>query len=78
MAWLEQVVVQGRRDGFVTTLKGRRRYLRNLSSPHASARRQAERQATNTVCQVCASVAHASDLLPLGRVLQVLLGWCMR
>ena len=49
----QAAVVRGaRRDGFVTTLAGRRRYLTDINNAQdARARRAAERQAINTVCQ---------------------------
>eukprot|EP00741_Cyanophora_paradoxa_P008438 tig00001331_g8165.t1 len=49
--FLAATVERCRRDGFVTTLFGRRRYLPAINSRDTQLRRQAERQAVNTVCQ---------------------------
>ena len=40
-----------RKDGYVTTLLGRKRYLPEITSKNAMLRSQAERQAFNTVLQ---------------------------
>lgn len=50
-AWKNQVVAQGRRDGYVSTLYGRRRRLVDLSSTNSELRSRAERQAVNAVVQ---------------------------
>jgi DNA polymerase I-like protein with 3'-5' exonuclease and polymerase domains len=46
-----QVLDDCRRDGYVTTLAGRRRPLPNINSNQWSERSEAERQAINSVCQ---------------------------
>eukprot|EP01041_Mallomonas_annulata_P005934 gene5934-11971_t len=54
-AWLQEIRNLARRQGFVTTLLGRRRYLPDIHSLSHTARSQAERQAVNTVIQGTAS-----------------------
>jgi DNA polymerase theta len=46
-----QVVEDCQRDTYVTTLAGRRRYLPNITSSKWSERKEAERQAVNSMCQ---------------------------
>ena len=50
-SWHEQTLQRARIDGYVTTLFGRRRSLRELSSQNHNLRSQAERMATNTPIQ---------------------------
>ncbi|XP_012529717.2 DNA polymerase theta [Monomorium pharaonis] len=49
--WLNDALEQAHRDGYVTTLLGRRRQLPDLKSTKSSTRAQAERQAVNTKVQ---------------------------
>lgn len=49
--WKQQVVAQGKKYGYVTTLSGRRRRLPDLNSNDQEARARAERQAVNAVVQ---------------------------
>jgi len=49
--WKQQVVAEGRKYGYVTTLSGRRRRLPDLTSSDSEARSRAERQAVNAVVQ---------------------------
>ena len=49
--FLEETTEQARKDGFVRTWMGRRRYLPDLSSRNRVLRQAAERMATNTVIQ---------------------------
>lgn len=49
--WKRKIVAQARRDGFVTTLSGRRRRLPELESSDDYLRSKAERQAVNAVVQ---------------------------
>ncbi len=56
--YLEASLEQARRDGYVTTLLGRRRYLPGLRSDEARVRAQAERVAANTPIQ-----GSAADLI---------------
>lgn len=51
-AWTRQVQDTCAQQGFVQTLGGRRRYIRNIFSTDRQARSSAKRQAVNTVCQV--------------------------
>lgn len=54
----DEVLTKARRDGFVTTYLGRRRYLPELRSKNTLARQNAERVAFNTVFQ-----GSAADLI---------------
>jgi len=47
----ERVVAEGRRDGYVSTLVGRRRYLPDLNAREANIRQAAERMAWNSPIQ---------------------------
>mmetsp|Transcript_13722 Transcript_13722/g.28873 ORF Transcript_13722/g.28873 Transcript_13722/m.28873 type:complete len:265 (+) Transcript_13722:3005-3799(+) len=49
--WIDQTKEFARRNHFVLTISGRRRYLDGINSNDNSIRRQAERQAINTVIQ---------------------------
>ena len=55
--WQESLIEQCRRDTFVTTSAGRRRWLTAIRAANGRKRSQAERQACNTVCQVCCAAA---------------------
>jgi len=66
------VVEQSRRDGFVTTVLNRRRYLPDLMSRNRAVREAAERTAINTPIQgssadiiKLAMLAVARDVLPV-------------
>ncbi|KAH3724324.1 hypothetical protein DPMN_050140 [Dreissena polymorpha] len=50
-AYLRKTVDQCRRQGYVQTMTGRKRYLPAITSPNPHARAQAERQAVNTTVQ---------------------------
>jgi DNA polymerase-1 len=62
-SYLEATLRQARATGFVTTMYGRRRYLRELNSPAAEVRAQAERAALNTPVQ-----GTAAELIKLAMV----------
>jgi DNA polymerase-1 len=62
-AYMERTVEAARRDGFVRTLLGRRRFLRDIASRNATARQAAERTAINTPVQ-----GSAADLVKLAMV----------
>lgn len=47
----ERIVAEGRKNGYVSTLFGRRRYLPNLTSRFEYVRQEAERMATNAPIQ---------------------------
>ena len=49
--FIETTIEFAREHGFVTTMFGRRRYLKNISSENANERRYAERMAVNAVIQ---------------------------
>jgi len=80
---LQTKVLEGcRKDGYVTTLLGRKRYLPEITSKNAMLRSQAERQAFNTVLQGTAAdlikkamlnvhAAVESKKLPYAMLLQV-------
>ncbi|MBR1835677.1 MAG: DNA polymerase I [Kiritimatiellae bacterium] len=61
--YMEKTVADARRDGFVTTLLGRRRPLRDITSRNATVRAAAERVAVNTPVQ-----GTAADLVKLAMV----------
>ncbi len=63
VAYLEETLGRARRDGYVITLKGRRRYLPDLRSRSAAARSAAERLAINTPVQ-----GSAADLIKVAMV----------
>ena len=50
-AWKRQVINKAKKDGYVSTLYGRRRRLPDLSSSNDELRSRAERQAVNAVVQ---------------------------
>lgn len=61
--YLDEVVETARRDGYVTTLLNRRRYLPDLASKNVPARKFAERTAMNTPIQ-----GTAADIIKLAMV----------
>ena len=62
-AYIDGVIRQGREDGFVTTLLGRRRYMPALRSSNYMLRSAAEREATNAPLQ-----GSAADIMKLAMV----------
>ncbi|MCL2031529.1 MAG: DNA polymerase I [Oscillospiraceae bacterium] len=62
-AYMRDIVEQARRDGFVTTLLGRRRYLPELSSGNFNIRSFGERAALNTPVQ-----GTAADIIKVAMV----------
>lgn len=62
-AYMKDVVVKAKQDGFVTTLWGRRRYLPELGSSNFNIRSGAERIALNTPIQ-----GTAADIIKLAMV----------
>jgi DNA polymerase-1 len=56
----EQILDQCRKDGYVMTLAGRKRFLSDITSKNVMVRKQAERQAFNTVLQ-----GTAADLIKM-------------
>ena len=61
--YMTSIVETARKDGFVTTLKGRRRYLRDINSRNGIIRSAAERNAVNSPIQ-----GTAADLIKLAMV----------
>jgi DNA polymerase-1 len=62
-AYIERTIEQGRRDGYVSTILGRRRYMPGLASGNYMLRSAAEREATNAPLQ-----GSAADLMKLAMV----------
>eukprot|EP00922_Rhytidocystis_sp_ex-Travisia-forbesii_P032275 GHVS01047991.1.p1 GENE.GHVS01047991.1~~GHVS01047991.1.p1 ORF type:complete len:803 (+),score=132.47 GHVS01047991.1:15-2423(+) len=56
--FIGEVVVQARRNGYITTWQGRKRWLSNICSTDTGRRKEAERHAVNTKIQ-----GSASDLM---------------
>ncbi len=61
--YMEQVVEDARKNGYVTTLMGRRRILRDIDSRNSLARSNAERIAVNTPIQ-----GTAADLIKIAMI----------
>ena len=61
--FMEKIVEQARRDGFVTTLLGRRRHLPDINSRNRNRREFAERTALNTPIQ-----GTAADIIKLAAI----------
>jgi DNA polymerase-1 len=62
-AYIDEVLAEGRAQGYVTTLLGRRRYLPDLAARNPAARGAAERMAANAPIQ-----GTASDIIKLAMV----------
>ncbi len=62
-AWFKETLDRARKDGYVTTMFGRRRYLPELNAPAGGARAQAERIAINTPIQ-----GSAADLIKVAMI----------
>jgi DNA polymerase-1 len=62
-AYLDAVVTQARRDGYTSTILGRRRYLPDLASDSRQRRQMAERMALNAPIQ-----GSAADLIKMAMV----------
>jgi DNA polymerase-1 len=62
-AFIDRTLVEGRERGYVTTLRGRRRYLPDLRSNNPVARNAAERMAMNAPVQ-----GTASDMIKIAMV----------
>jgi len=61
--YIEEQIEKARKDGFVTTLLGRRRYIPEVNNKNQGLRQFAERQAVNAPIQ-----GSASDLIKLAMV----------
>ncbi len=62
-AYMDRVVAEAREKGYVTTLMGRRRYLRDINSRNGIMRSHAERNAVNTPVQ-----GSAADMIKMAMV----------
>jgi len=62
-AYMDNVIAQGRTDGYVTTLFGRKRYLRNINSGNAMSRSLDERNAINAPLQ-----GSAADIIKIAMI----------
>lgn len=56
--WLKDTVEACRRNRYITTIGGRRRYLTDIVSPDPKRRASAERQAINSAVQVLIQLPH--------------------
>ncbi len=61
--YMDKVVEQAKQDGYVTTLMGRRRHLRDINSKNGMIRSHAERNAVNTPIQ-----GTAADMIKLAMI----------
>ncbi|MCX5695610.1 MAG: DNA polymerase I [Candidatus Omnitrophica bacterium] len=61
--YIDSQIAQAKKEGFVTTMLGRRRYLPQINSKNQAVRQFAERQAVNTPIQ-----GSASDLIKLAMI----------
>ena len=68
--WLEKVKEQTRRDGFITTLMNRRRYIPDMNSTRAVNRNAAERVAVNTPVQGSAADIIKAAMVGLDKALE--------
>ena len=62
-AYMDRVIEQGRTDGYVTTLFGRKRYLRNINAGNAMSRSLDERNAINAPLQ-----GSAADIIKIAMI----------
>ncbi|KAL7490984.1 hypothetical protein ACHAWT_000469 [Skeletonema menzelii] len=69
-AWMEETKQSARRNGYVLTIAGRRRYLNDIRSEDNDKRSQAERQAINTVIQGSAADLMKTAMIQLSENLQ--------
>jgi DNA polymerase-1 len=67
---MEKVVNNARENGYVSTLKGRRRYLRDINSRNGMVRSGAERNAINTPIQGSAADMIKLAMIKIHRVLK--------
>jgi len=61
--YMDGVIAEARKDGYVMTMMGRRRYLRDINSKSSLARSNAERMAMNTPIQ-----GSAADMIKIAMV----------
>src|SRR5262245_38215100 len=62
--YMDQTIAFGRKHGFVETVTGRRRYIRDITSSNATVRGAAERNAINAPIQ-----GTAADMIKLAMIL---------
>jgi DNA polymerase-1 len=62
-SYMENTIAQAKSQGYVETLTGRRRYLRDINSANATVRKAAERTAINTPIQ-----GTAADMIKLAMI----------
>lgn len=67
--YMNETVEKARKNGYVTTLIGRKRYLRDINSRNALARSNAERQSINTPIQGSAADMIKLAMIEIDRVL---------
>lgn len=70
-AWMQQVIADCRRVGYVTTIAGRRRGFPDIMSPNSNHRSAAERQAINSMVQGSAADILRKGLLSIARQVPV-------
>jgi len=68
--WKEETLEKARREGYVETLRGRRRYLPDIHSEHHQRRAYSERMAVNTVIQGTAADIIKIAMVAVGRRLE--------
>ncbi len=68
--FIDATIAAARRDGYVTTLFGRRRYLPEINSKNVSLRQFAERTAVNTVIQGTAADMIKIAMIQIDRAMQ--------
>jgi DNA polymerase-1 len=61
--WIDETIERAKKEGFVTTVLNRRRYVPDLTSRNANVRRAAERMAINTPVQ-----GSAADIIKLAMI----------
>jgi len=70
-SWMERITEGCRKEGFVCTISGRRRYLPDIASSDGMLRSKAERQAVNSVIQGSAADIMKLAMLKVSRKLMV-------
>jgi len=64
--WIEKTKNDAKKDGFITTMLGRRRYLEDINSHDKQKIANAERQAVNSVIQGSAADLMKLSMLKIG------------
>ncbi|HOK09591.1 MAG TPA: DNA polymerase I [Candidatus Hydrogenedens sp.] len=68
--WLDQTIEEARKQGYITTLFNRRRYISDLNSSNQVVRRSAERMAVNTPVQGSAADIIKKAMIEVDHFLQ--------